>query len=350
MANKDFYQILGVQRNATEDDIKKAYRKLALEWHPDRWVNKSEDERKMAEDKFKEMTEAYETLSDPAKRSQYDGNTGSSGFNFGGFGFGFGGGFGDFVWGDSPESQLSRGADVMVDIKISIKDAVCGNNSFEIRYSKGVRCPKCHGTGGKEGHTKTCPLCGGAGKVRKTVRTPFGMSTVETPCGNCKTTGYIYDEPCEECGGTGFKEQMVSIRVGIPPGAGKGMRFNLHGMGSEPRDSSGMNGDLVITVVDYIEDPVWSIEGTNVVYSLKLNLRDALCGCSREVEHPDGTKYHVIVDELTPAGKEYVFNGRGLMPTSLFDDKPGQFIVRVVYDLPEKLTEKQKRLLKDFCK
>ena len=338
--NKDYYQILGVGRNASADDIKKAYRELALKWHPDRWVSKPDDERRRAEETFKEITEAYETLSDPNKKSRYDLQST------------FGGGL-DFMWDIKTNMgpRVQYGADVTVGIYLTIKQAICGDPAFEIEYTRDVRCQHCHGTGGKNGVTHVCPECNGTGTIHITQKTPFGSISQDFPCKRCRGTGSVYDEACPECAGTGLKKVREKIRVGIPPGAGKGMYFDLHGMGCEARTQDGVTGRLHIRVDGYVEDPVYTIENVNVVYRLKLNLRDAICGCTRRVEHPDGRTFDIIVDECTQPGKEYVFKNCGRRVDGLvFGTEEGDFIVRVEYQLPEKLTEKQKKLLRDFCK
>ena len=348
----NYYEILGVDKNASTEAIKSAYRKLALEWHPDRWVSKGDDKRKEAEEKFKEITEAYETLIDPVKKQAYDMKNGFSGFDFNDPFVAFTGGRG---WGgDAKWAKFgSYGGDAGVEIKITVHDAACGNPSFPITYSRKVRCDVCHGTGGKDGKTKTCPRCNGAGYREASTYGAFGSQRIRMTCGNCGGTGYVKDEDCDACGGTGLKTVVETVNVNIPRGTTLGMMFSIEGLGHESNKTDGITGSLNIRVTAIEEDPVYELHNLDIVYKLKLNLHDALCGCQRTVEHPNGKKYDIIVDELTPPGKEYFFKGEGVEAIGsdiIYGNINGDFTVRVEYELPEKLTAEKRKLLEKLCK
>ena len=275
---RDYYEVLGVARTATADEIKKAYRKKAIEFHPDRQVGKSDAEKKDAEEKFKEAAEAYSVLSDPDKRARYDQyghNMGPQGFSggtggFGGFSGGgmsmedifsqfgdiFGEGFGGFSGrsaGGRARRSMNRGSDLRINVKVTLKDIVHGvTKKFKIaRY---VACEHCHGTGAKDGTAfRTCGTCHGTGMVTRIQRTFLGQVQSSSPCPDCHGEGKIISDPCPFCHGEGIERKEDIIEVNIPAGVADGMTLTMEGKGNAPRHG-GINGDLLIHITEE-QDP-----------------------------------------------------------------------------------------------
>ena len=359
MADKrDYYEVLGVEKGATADEIKKAYRKMAKENHPDLHPGD-----KACEARFKEANEAYEVLSDPDKRAKYD-QYGFSAFDpsgfqssadgFGGFadilndlfggsgfgGFGFGNGFGGT---QRTRNGPRQGESVQASVTLSFEEAAFGC-SRELEVLKVEPCDKCHGTGCADGTTpEVCPECKGSGVVMQTQRTPFGMMQTQGPCPRCGGSGRIIHQPCPTCKGKGMVRRQRKIKVDIPAGIDDGQTISLRGLGSAGRNG-GPAGDLLVTV-SVRTHPQFRRDGTSVLYELPISIAQASLGAEVEVPTLDG-KVKYTVPEGTQSGTVFRLRGKGI-PFLRGGGRGDQYItVRVV--TPKSLTAEQKELLRQL--
>ncbi|MBR6526099.1 MAG: molecular chaperone DnaJ [Clostridia bacterium] len=356
MATKrDYYEVLGVQKNASQDEIKKAYRKMAKECHPD-----LHPDDKTAEARFKELNEANEVLSDPDKRARYDrfghedpmqgagGGYGGfgGGFDFGGFGgmggMGdifdqlFGGGYG----GAQRRNAPMQGNDLRYDLRISFEEAAFGcEKSFE--FTRDEHCETCHGTGAKPGtQPQTCPTCKGSGQVR--VGGGF-MVTVRT-CSTCGGSGKIIQEKCSSCGGSGKQRKRRTATVKVPAGIDNGQTIVMNGQG-EPGRNGGPAGDLYIQI-SVRPHKLFKREGTNLYLDLPISFTQAALGADIDVPTLDGKKTSFHIPEGTQTGTEFRLKGQGVQ--QLRSTYRGDMILRVNVEIPRRLSDKQKELLKEF--
>lgn len=359
MSKKDYYDVLGVSKTATADEIKKAYRKLARQYHPD--VNKDNPE---AAEKFKEASEAYSVLSDEQKRAQYDqfghaafenGGAGGAG-GFGGFeGFGgFGGGgmediFDMFFGGQGRGSRGSnagpqRGADLRFDLEITFEEAAFGLER-EISLYRDEQCPHCHGNGAEPGSkVETCPECHGSGEIRFTQNTMFGQMTNVRPCPKCHGEGKIISEPCKECRGQGTVKNNKKLKVKIPAGVDNGSRLRVAGEG-EAGAKGGPSGDLYVYL--YVKPhKFFERDGTTVYCEVPINIVQATLGAEIKVPTLDG-QVVMKVPEGTQPGKVLRLKGKGI--PSLRNAARGDQLVRIKVVVPQKLNEKQKDALRKFA-
>ena len=359
MSKKDYYDVLGVSKTATADEIKKAYRKLARQYHPD--VNKDNPE---AAEKFKEASEAYSVLSDEQKRAQYDqfghaafenGGAGGAG-GFGGFeGFGgFGGGgmediFDMFFGGQGRGSRGSnagpqRGADLRFDLEITFEEAAFGLER-EISLYRDEQCPLCHGNGAEPGSkVETCPECHGSGEIRFTQNTMFGQMTNVRPCPKCHGEGKIISEPCKECRGQGTVKKNKKLKVKIPAGVDNGSRLRVAGEG-EAGVKGGPSGDLYVYL--YVKPhKFFERDGTTVYCEVPINIVQATLGDEIKVPTLDG-QVVMKVPEGTQPGKVLRLKGKGI--PSLRNSTRGDQLVRIKVVVPQKLNEKQKDALRKFA-
>jgi molecular chaperone DnaJ len=355
MAEKrDYYEVLGLKKGATEDEIKKAFRKKAMEYHPDR--NPGD---KAAEEKFKEVNEAYSILSDPQKKDKYDrfGHAGvdpSAGFGgggFGGFGAGgfedifgdlfggmFGGGFGQS--GARRRNGPRKGQDLQKSISITFEEAAFGTKK-QIQINKYVNCESCGGSGAEKGSGKTsCPKCGGSGEIRTTQRTPFGQFTNVQACDRCGGTGEVIENPCHECGGTGKVRKSVTISVDIPAGVDNDSVISIKGQG-EPGAYGGPNGDLYV-VVSVQSHPLFTRRGTDLWLEIPITFSQAVLG--------DDIVVPTLKEKVSykiPAGTqpETVFRLKGKGIKSLRTTKVGDLYVKVTLEVPTKVTGEQRKLI-----
>lgn len=350
MAKKhDYYELLGVARNAAEADIKKAYRKLAVKFHPDKNQGNKE-----AEERFKEINEAYEVLSDGQKRRQYD-TFGHAGVGAGGFeGFDFGrGGFGD-VFGDIFEdffggtagrgrarSRAERGADLRYDLEVSLEDAVFGKDT-KIRIPTMESCPDCKGSGA-EGPSgiQGCSACGGSGSMRF----QQGFFSVTRACSQCRGEGRVITKPCKKCHGEKYIQREKTLSVKIPAGVDDGTRLRLNGEG-EPGNRGGPPGDLYV-VLGIKAHPVFKRQGDALVCQVPIGLAQAALGTKIEVPTLCG-KASVKIPSGTQDGK--VFRLKGLGVPHLRGHGMGDQLVQVRIDVPTKLTARQRELLEEYAK
>jgi len=355
MAEKrDYYETLGVSKDASEADIKKAYRKLAKQYHPD--TNPGDS---VSEQKFKEATEAYEVLSDSNKRAKYDQfghaafdpNAGAGGFR-GGFDFGdmsdvFGDIFGDFFGGGARRQNSNapqKGANLRANIKLSFEEAVFGVEK-DIQVTTSDPCDTCHGSGAKPGTSpEQCPTCHGAGQVRYNQQTLFGtVSSVKT-CSHCQGSGKIIKERCSDCQGSGYVRKNKKISVTIPEGIDNGQSIRLKGKG-EPGKNGGPRGDILLTI--YIEPhPLFERHDVDIHYTMTISFAQAALGAELEVPTIDGNvKYEMKAG--TQTNTRFRLKGKGV-PRLNNPKVRGDQYVTVIIDVPRNLTERQIELLKEF--
>ena len=365
MAKRDYYEVLGVAKNASEAEIKKAYRKLAIKYHPDR--NPGDKE---AEEKFKEAAEAYNVLSDPDKRARYDQygfaaeqmGGGAGGFDFGGmdindflrnvfggsFGFdfgGFGGGFGGFGGQGESQQRVVRGRDIRTSVKLTLEEIANGCDK-EISLERARPCPDCGGKGAKsEADIKTCPTCGGQGRVRQQTRSLFGMGYTITTCPQCQGEGKIIANPCRRCNGTGLERKREIVRVHIPAGVEDGMQLTIQGEG-HAAPHGGANGNLLV-VINELPHPQLQRDGNNLFYTRIISVMDAMLGCEVSVPCLDGS-YKVKVDPGTQSGTVVKLRGKGLPSVQGYGRGNGDMYVKFQVWVPHKLSRSEKETLEQM--
>ena len=360
MAKRDYYEVLGVDKNATADDIKRAYRKLAVKYHPDKNPGNKE-----AEEKFKEAAEAYSVLSDSDKKMKYDqfGHAGvdgagpdfSGGFGnlndilndlFGGaFGGGFGGfsGFGGGFGGGQRRERVYRGRDIRVRVKLTLEEIAKGVEK-EISIEKNVPCPDCGGRGARNSSdVKTCPGCNGTGQVQRVVNSFLGQTVTYSTCQQCGGEGKIISNPCHTCNGTGLVRQRETIKVKIPAGVEAGMQMTVQGEGHAAKNN-GINGDLLV-VIEEQEHPDFRREGSNLLYTKVISIVDAMLGCEVEIPCLDG-KYKVKVEPGTQSGTVVRLRGKGLPSVNSYGT--GDLYVKIAVWIPKKLTKDEKALFESM--
>ena len=348
MAKRDFYEILGVAKGASEDEIKKSYRKLAMKYHPDR-----NPDNKEAEDKFKEVKEAYEMLTNPEKREAYDryghagvdpnSGMGGMGGGAGGFGDAFGDIFGDIFGGGrggrSAGPQVYRGADLRYNLEITLEQAAHGFDTT-IRVPSWDKCDTCHGSGAKPGtQPVTCTTCAGHGQVRM----QQGFFSVQQTCPKCHGSGKIIPEPCAACGGAGRIKRNKTLEVKIPAGIDNGMRIRSSGNG-EPGTNGGPAGDLYVEI--HIKPhAVFQREGDDLHCEMPISFSKAALGGEIEVPTLTG-KVSFTVPEGTQTGKTFRLKGKGIK--NVRSGYTGDLFCHVIVETPVKLTDKQKDMLREF--
>lgn len=348
--NKDYYEILGLQKGASDDEIKRAFRKLAVKYHPDRNQGNTE-----AEEKFKEINEAYQILSDPEKKSRYDqfGSAafdGSGGFGGGGFdGFDMGG-FGDifdtfFGGGGSSRRRNGpvRGNDIEYTITLTFEEAVFGVEK-EISVTRSENCEHCHGSGAENGSdVKTCPTCGGSGQVRVQRQTPLGSFVSTSTCDKCGGTGKVVENPCSHCRGKGHVRKTRKIKVNIPAGVDTGNVMPLRGQG-EHGLRGGNPGDLYVKI-NVTPSKVFTRKGNDVYIDAHVSMAKAALGTEITVATVDGNvKYTVPAG--TQSGTMFRLKGKGIAKVN--SNGKGDQYVKVVVDIPKTLNEAQKKALHDL--
>ena len=360
MAKRDYYEVLGVDKSATADDIKRAYRKLAVKYHPDKNPGNKE-----AEEKFKEAAEAYSVLSDSDKKMKYDqfghagvdgagpdfsggfGNLndilndlfgGAFGGGFGGFG-GFGGGFG----GGQRRERVYRGRDIRVRVKLTLEEIAKGVEK-EISIEKNVPCPDCGGRGARNSSDiKTCPACNGTGQVQRVVNSFLGQTVTYSTCQQCGGEGKIISNPCHTCNGTGLVRQRESIKVKIPAGVEAGMQMTVQGEGHAAKNN-GINGDLLV-VIEEQEHPDFRREGSNLLYTKVISVVDAMLGCEVEIPCLDG-KQKIRVEPGTQSGTVTRLRGKGLPSVNSYGT--GDLYVKIAVWIPKKLTKEERALFESI--
>ncbi len=356
MSKRDFYDILGVAKNASEEEIKKAYRKLAMKYHPDRNQGEGKEKAaKAAEEKFKEVKEAYEILTDASKRAAYDrfGHAGvdpSAGAGGGGPGFGnFADAFGDIfsdIFGGAMggaagrgRSAAYRGADLRYNMEITLEQAARGF-ATDIRVPSWDACETCHGTGAKPGTSaKTCGTCGGSGAVRMTQ----GFFSIQQTCPTCHGSGKVIADPCATCHGDGRVKKNKVLEVNIPAGIDEGQRIRLSGKG-EPGINGGPPGDLYVEIRIKPHE-VFQRDGDELHCEVPVSIAVAALGGEIEVATLDG-KVSLAVPEGTQNGKTFRLRGKGIK--GVRSSYPGDLYCHISVEVPVRLTDKQKKLLREF--
>jgi molecular chaperone DnaJ len=346
MSKRDYYEVLGVEKGASEAELKKAYRRLAMKFHPDR---NPDDEK--AEEKFKEATEAYEVLTDANKRAAYDQyghagvdpNMGAGGGGFGGGNFSdiFGDVFGDIFGGGGRggRSSVQRGSDLRYTLELDLEEAVRGT-SVTIRVPTLVGCETCDGTGAKKGTTPaTCTTCGGHGQVRM----QQGFFSVQQTCPRCHGTGKMITDPCNDCHGEGRVEKQKNLSVKVPAGVDTGDRIRLAGEG-EAGINGGPAGDLYV-VVSVREHKIFQRDGKNLYCEVPISFVDAALGGELEVPTLDG-RVKLKIPEGAQTGKLFRLRGKGVTPVR--GGSPGDLLCRVVVETPVNLTKRQRELLEEL--
>ena len=361
MAQKrDYYEVLGVEKTASEDEIKKAYRKIAIKYHPDR--NPGD---KQAEEKFKEAAEAYNVLHDPQKRQQYDqfgfnGPMGGGG-GFGGFGgasmnmddifsmFGdiFGGhGFGGFGGGGRGRVQQHRGSDLRLKVRLTLEEINQGvTKKFKLR--KDLPCPHCNGSGAEAGSGKdTCPTCHGSGVITHTTQSIFGMMQTQGVCPTCHGAGEVIKNKCTHCGGTGIEKGEEVVEIKIPAGVAEGMVVNVPGKGNAGQNN-GINGDIQV-FIEEAEHETFVRDGNDLVYNLLLDFPTAALGGEAEIPTIDGGKLKVKIDNGTQPGKTLRLRGKGLPAVQGYGSGKGDLVVNISVYVPKTLSREERQALEAF--
>jgi len=346
MSKRDYYEVLGVARNASEADVKKAFKRLAMKHHPDR--NPGD---KRSEEQFKEAKLAYDVLSDPKKRSAYD-QFGHAGVEAGAGGFGgpgdfagagsfqdiFGDVFGD-IFGGRAGRRTGRGSDLRYDLTLTLEEAVAGND-VKIRIPTLVDCQFCGGSGAKPGTSpKTCPTCRGAGQVRM----QQGFFSIQQTCPQCRGSGHVIEEPCGHCRGRGRLQEEKTLSVKVPAGVDTGDRIRLAGEG-ERGEHGGTPGDLYVQV-QVQEHPIFTREDSHLYCEVPIGFVIAALGGEMEVPTLDG-KVMLKIPAGTQTGKMFRVRGKGVKPVR--GGAVGDLICRVIVETPVNLTERQRELLREF--
>ena len=374
MAKRDYYEVLGVDKKASADEIKKAYKKMAIKYHPDRQNGKSDAEKKDAEEKFKEAAEAYSVLSDDQKRQQYD-QFGFDGPNMGGgfgggfsgagfdindilnsvFGAGFnfggaGGGFSDFFGGGarSQQKQVHRGSDLRLKVRLTLKEVATGvTKKFKVR--KDMTCQHCHGSGAADGSaSETCPKCHGTGYVIRTQQSLFGMMQTQAVCPDCQGEGKIIKNKCTHCHGTGVEKGEEVIEIQIPAGVQDGMIVRVPGKGNAGMHN-GVNGDIQV-YVEVEQNDTFVRDGNDLIYNLLLDFPTATLGGQVEIPTIDDGRLRIKIEPGTQPGKTLRLRGKGLPAVQGYGYGTGDLIVNVSVFVPKKVSDDERKQLEKMQK
>ena len=349
--NKDLYEILGISRTASEDEIKKAFRKLSLKYHPDRQGGKSEKEKKEAEEKFKEISAAYSILSDPQKKQQYDqfGTIDGMDTNMEGFDIsellkrmhqGFGGMFNDFFGGESQPRRNApqKGTSIRMQINVGIEEIFNGNINKEVKYDIDARCPDCHGNGGES--QQTCQHCHGTGVITDVQKTAWGLFQNERRCPYCGGTGIEIKNKCKKCNGTGFVRKESSVNLSVS-NFRDGQQIMFRGKGYESKNEGMPNGDLMIILSFNVDNKKYAINGNTIYEKIDVPYYDCILGNTIEHKLPNNKIVKITIPSGTQEGNHIHtserFNGMGYVP-----------IVHVT--IPTYIRDKEKNLLEQLRK
>ena len=357
MSKRDYYEVLGVSKGASKDEIKKSYRKQALKYHPDK--NPGE---KDAEEKFKEAAEAYEVLSNDDKRARYD-QFGHAGMNGSGFGGGFGGGmtmedifssFGD-IFGDafggafgsrrggSRSRSVNKGTNLRLKVKLTLEEFAHGAEK-KVKVSKYVTCSSCHGSGAaSDSDVTTCSACKGTGHTTRVMNTILGQMQTTSPCNVCGGEGKVITRKCPVCYGEGIVKAEEVIPLNIPAGLSPGMQLSVTGKGNAAR-RGGINGDLIVVIDEEPHDHLIR-EGNDLIYNLFISIPDAILGANAEVPTIDG-KVRIKIDPGTQAGKILRLRGKGLPDVNGYGK--GDLLVNVNVWIPKNLTREEQKVVEQF--
>ena len=359
MAEKrDYYEVLGLDKSASADDIKGAYRKAALKWHPDRWVSGTDAEKKTAEEKFKEASEAYSVLSDPDKKAKYDqfgfaGVEGAGGQDWS-QGFGslndllnnlFGGAFGGFGGEQSGGARTLRGRDIRTRIKLTLEDINSGCTK-EVSIERNCPCPDCDGKGARNSSDiKTCPTCKGRGQVQHVTNSLFGRTMTYSTCPQCQGEGKVVSNPCRTCNGTGLVRKRVSVQVKVPAGVENGMQLTLKGEG-HAAPHGGINGDLLV-IVEEQPHAQFKRDGVNLFYTRVISVADAILGTEITIPALGGSE-KLRIDPGTQSGTVQRLRGKGLPAVSGYGTGRGDLYVKILVWIPRKLSRSEKEAIESL--
>ena len=366
MAKRDYYEVLGVNKNATDDELKKAYRKMAIKYHPDRQQGKSDAEKKEAEEKFKEAAEAYDVLHDPQKRQTYDqfgfeGLSGGAGGFGGGFGGGFSmddifsmfgdvfggrGGFGGFGGGGRRQPAQYRGANLRLKVRLTLQEIATGvTKKFKVR--KDVPCDHCHGTGAEGGSgSDTCPNCHGSGVEIRTQQSIFGMMQTQTTCHVCGGEGKIIKNKCHHCHGEGIVKGEEVVEINIPAGVAEGMVVNVPGKGNAGKHN-GITGDIQVFIEEEPND-TFVRDGNNLLYNLLLDFPTAALGGTVDIPTIEGNSVKIKIEPGTQPGKTLRLRDKGLKPVQGYGNEKGDLIVNISVYVPKTLSKEEKKSIEGF--
>lgn len=362
MAKRDYYEVLGVSKDASEDEIKKAYRKIAIKYHPDRNPGNKE-----AEEKFKEAAEAYDVLHDPQKRQQYDqfgfnGPVGGGGFggfsSAGGFSmddifsmfgdvFGGRGGFGGGGFGGGQHRPAQqRGSDLRLKVKLTLQEISTGvTKKFKVK--RDVTCNHCHGTGAEDGSAReTCPTCHGSGVVTRTTQSLFGMMQTQSVCPTCSGEGTVIKNKCHACGGTGVVKGEEVVEINIPAGVSEGMIVNVPGKGNAGRHN-GTPGNIQVYIEEEPND-TFIRDDNDIIYNLLLDFPTAALGGSVEIPTIDGSRVRVKIEPGTQPGKALRLRNKGLPAVQGYGRGNGDMVVNISVYVPKTLSQKEKKALEEM--
>lgn len=361
MASKDLYAILGLQHGASIDEVRKNFKKLALQFHPDKQQGKSDNEKKQAEERFKEINEAYSVLSDPKKKQEYDnfGSYGGGGMDMGGGGFadmadfirnmhssgGFGG-FDPFGNGFGGGRPIVNGGDVRIKIDCTIEDIYNSANKT-VKYSRKVKCGECNGNGSKNGESATCPHCNGTGMVTETRRlSAFQIIQNSTTCPHCHGTGTFVKNPCHKCDGTGLEETKETVTINIPIEVRNGVVVSMEGMGDMAPNNMGAPGNLLIKF-NVLEHPSFRIVENNIDLEckVKVNVFDCITGCEKTVNTINGGKVNVKIPAGAKDKQRIVIRSQG-MPIG--NGRYGDMVVIVDQLMPTRLSHDETKKINEL--
>lgn len=347
---KDLYAILGLQKGASDADIKKAFRNLSLKYHPDRQGGKTDKEKAEAEEKFKEISGAWSILSDPNKKRQYDqfGTIDENAFN-GGFNFNFENVFEDLgdifgnIFGNRQRRQYKdpgrqKGSSVKIQIPVSIEEILNGKIDRDIEYDIDVRCPKCHGEGGS--NKKSCPHCNGTGMVTETQKSPFGYFQNSHPCQYCKGTGEIFDNICNTCHGTGFVKKKQTVHV-YTTNIQNGQTLMFNGKGYQSKYSSAPDGDLIVELVFQYDMNKFAIQGNTIYEKIEVPYYDCILGSTINHKYVNGVTGEIQIPQYSNDGNHIRSNKR-------FNNMNYEFIISV--KMPKYIKESERKLLNEIKK